>query len=601
MYKDLENKILGNRLNKLTLIETAELFRENLTSEFIIRKALQEKAIDPDFTILQIVPRLNNKDYLIPFALCLRYGANPNLYVNDSKMGNIHILGYIYTLYPIEFRKTVIFNTIIMILIASSSDPNMKFFGAPLASGQSTTVSSQSTGGRTVIQWLNDNRYVNILDSIQNVTALKNNTDDKSLVELSLILNNINLKPANYQYNSKNYTLAIRSFCDNNIINSIPLDDTMVMLDYKMLYDCLNYVNVDVFNYLLNTPKSTDKSVSDAIVPSYVFINEILIRMKETFNNDILLIFNELKNFIIAAVNIGIQFDQEQYIIINSLNFSREFNEVYQIPLWKKLCSTGAFGAGTTGVSRTIKRLAISLNLDPSSGGKMICENLTKMSRYDPEVLKEANRRRQQMRINSELGYLFEFTNKKTPELIVKNQNKLAFNYLDYNDLDILFYRDQYDNVIAITSELFDSALETGINPLALNDTQYNNRISDINLLKIKQKKDLLRLLNIEPDPLGIYSVNIPVSFAESIDSLTKKDSISEKNALELVNKFIILANYNGVTSQQVRNYTKKDMMKKLKNIGFDINLEPLSTSHALVTTAYIVLNIDVKVAKTFF
>jgi hypothetical protein len=457
-------------------------------------------------------------------------------------------------------------------------------------------------------------------------------------------------------YVAKNYSLAIRAFCDLDIIKSIPFDTTVKIFDYKVLYDCLDFVNFEVFKYLITFDDGSseiaavDKTTysggvgdgatggvigaKEYFVPSYVFINEILIRMKET-NFDYVLIFNELKNFIIATVNVGIQYDQEQYIIINSLNFTKEFNDAYQIPLWKKLCSnirdtTVYSGSGAvSAVNPTIKKLAISLNIDPTLDARSICENLTRMSEIDGEKLKDANRRRQQMRINANLGYIYEFTTSSvpqrmkspartpistassgvtpgfipgngSPELRIKNADKLPFDYLDYNDMDIFFYRDSNDDVYAITSELFDSVLETGINPLTLNETR-NNKLSQVVLLKIKQKKDILRLLYIEPDPLGVYSANIPVSFADSVDSLKKKDVVSEKQALDLVNKFIILANYNGVSAQQVRNYTKKDMMKKLKNIGFDINLEPLSTSHALVTTAYIVLNIDVKNNRKFF
>jgi hypothetical protein len=645
MYKELENRILnisnGKPSQEFTPSETAELFRENITSEFIIRKGLITKVLNPNITLLQILPRSKDKNYLILIALCLRYGADPNLYVSDSKIGNIHILGYVYTLFSLEFRNTSIFNTIIMILIAKGSDPNLPFFKG--------NISGNVVRDRSVIGWLNDNRYANILSEIQNVTALKNNTDDKSLLDLSLILNDKSL--ATVPYTAKNYSLAIRAFCDLDIIKMIPFDNTVKIFDYKVLYDCLDFVNFEVFKYLITFDDGSseiaavDKTTmsvgggetgkKEYFVPSYVFINEILIRMKET-NFDYVLIFNELKNFIIATVNVGVQYDQEQYIIINSLNFTKEFNEAYQIPLWKKLCSNiRDTTVNSSTVNPTIKKLAISLNIDPTLDARAICENLTRMSEIDGEKLKDANRRRQQMRINANLGYIYEFTTSNTPsvpqrtkspartpiapvtpvttggttkvvsgngapELKIKNADKLPFDYLDYNDMDIFFYRDSNDDVYAITSELFDSVLETGINPLALNETR-NNKLSQVVLLKIKQKKDILRLLYIEPDPLGVYSANIPVSFADSVDSLKKKDMVSEKQALDLVNKFIILANYNGVSAQQVRNYTKKDMMKKLKNIGFDINFEPLSTSHALVTTAYIVLNLDVKSNRKFF
>ena len=379
----------------------------------------------------------------------------------------------------------------------------------------------------------------------------------------------------NRDYEAKDIILAIRAFTP---IDSIPVQTALIMIDYKSLYDCVTYLNSDAFEKLLDAGQ----------LPSYLLINKILTNMKFYKTRGRIMAHQELEKMLTASITIGVQLDREQLNIISTLgqNVLDIVMKDYEIPYWRKICK-----ASHKIVPQRLRQLAISLNIDPDLSQTAICDNISKLAKSDKEAIKDAAKKRQQLRMSSNLGHIYEFQNEHIPNLTCSNKTLLLNDPFDYNDIDIAYYRDDQGDIWCFTSDSFDSLLENGLNPY--NSTTLPQSLKD----QLYYKIDILKKLDL-------YRISSPITLSTAIDNLSLNDSVSEKNSEQVVNNFIHLANRYNVNIDIIKNLSKDSMMVALNSIGYNVDLTSLVTSHALITTAYIieyVNQIDPETIKHFF
>jgi hypothetical protein len=568
MLNEVQKKIYGQRTEKLAPIEIYRLFQVPVSPEFnlVIYRGLQRQAINPDVTLLQAIPRAHTKEYLIPIALCLRYEADANMYVVAPQLGTIHILGYVYSvLGGNELVDVDVLNTIILMLIAQGSRPSMPMFD-PKA-GKIRAEGEVIPASPTVVEWLNEQGYPTILNQIAvgDPNELRRITDVESLVILAILLDNPRLMGR--EYVASDMTLAIRAFSPI-AMDRIPIPTTKVLIDFKSLDDAVNYLNADAY----------EKLIKRGQLPSYLLINKILLGMRQYRTLGRIIAAQELERMLISSVSVGTQLDQDQINLVSAMGRDILTNVMkeYEQPYWRKACKSTH--ANAIEVPEQLRQLAISLNIDPSMSQAAICENITLLSKADKQALKEAAQRRQQLRIAADLGTVNEFMNGRTPTLVCRNKGLLSHDPIDYNDIDLAYYRDDQGAVWCFGSDLFANLLESGINP-------YNSVVLPESFkVQLRYRLDALRRLGLS----GV-TPRVPTTFAQSIDGLTAKDAIKETTSAETLNKFIQLAVQHGMTAETVRSLTKDRLMAALRSIGYDVDLTPLSTQHALVTVAYII------------
>ena len=588
MLNELQKKIFGQRNDKLTPVEINRLFQSPITPEFnlTLYVALQRNAINPDVTILQAIPRAKTKEYLIPIALCLRFGADSNMYVNAPKLGTIHILGYIYSILggdrfnDSDMADENVLNTIILMLIAEGSRPSLPMYDKNAGKIHNDRDNILPSTSLSVIEWLNDQGYNTILNrvNIGDSSELQRFVDKDSLQQLSILLDMPNL--ASRDYESRDMLLSIRSFSPISF-DKIPTPTTLVMMDYKSLDDSVVYLNSVAY----------EKLTKRGQMPSYLLINKILIEMKTYKTLGRIIAVQELEKMLLSSISIGTQLDQDQLAIISTMgqDILSSVMKEYEQPYWRKICKAPDIPFNSNSklpsVPEPLKRLAISLNIDPTMTKSSICENINNLSKADKEALKEAARKRQQLRINSEMGTMNEFLNDKVPNLVCRNKTLMQQNVLDYNDIDLAYYRDDQGAIWCFTSDLFASVLESGMNP-------YNSTLLPESFKQqLRYQIDVLKRLGINANrgEIGIYSSRIPITFDKSIDSLTTKDSVSEQSSERALDLFIQLASRNNISPETIRNLSKDQMSNALRSIDYNVNLSPLSTSHSLVTTSRII------------
>jgi hypothetical protein len=559
MLNEVQRKIYGQRNEKLSPVEINRLFQVPVTPEFnlVIYRGLQRSAIDPDVTILQAIPRARAKEYLISIALCLRFGADANMYVDAPKIGIIHILGYVYMIFSQDSSSDQnILNTIILMLVAKGSRSAL-----PIYDRKDTIKSSLS-----VLDWLNDQGFDTILNrvSIGDSSELQRVVDTNSLAILSILLDMTTIMSREYM--PGDMQLAIRAFSTSSF-DSIPAPTTMIMMDYKSLDDSVLYLNSTAFDKLLKRGQ----------LPSYLLINKILTNMRIYKASNQVIAVQELERMLLSAIAVGTQLDSDQLSIISIMgrDILESVTREYEKPYWMKVCKVTN---NTT--PDPLKKLAISLNIDPTLSQTVICESIATLSRSDKEALKDAARRRQQIRMAGDLGTMNEFLNDKIPNLVCRNKSLLQHDPLDYNDIDIAYYRDDQGATWCFTSDAFVTILETGMNPY--NSTILPNSFKE----QLRYQISVLKRLGMSNE---IGPSRAPVLFSTAIDSLTTKDMVTERSSEQFLEKFIEIAMNNGISPETIRSLSKERMMAALQSINYQVNLTPLSTSHALITTSRII------------
>lgn len=591
MLNEIQKKLYGQRKEKLTPIEIHRLFQTPVTAEFnlVIYRALQRQAIDPDVTILQAIPRSITKEYLVAIAMCLRFGADANMYVEAPRLGTIHILGYVYSvLAEDQLADETVLNTIVLMLIAHGSRPSMPIFDRK-AGKIREHGEIENNMSLTVTEWLNDQGYTTILNNLQtgNVTELQRIVDKESMITLSILLDMPTLMTRDYA--PQDMVLAIRAFSPISL-DKVPTPDTKVLMDWTSLSDAVTYLNSDAYDTLLKRGQ----------LPSYLMINKILIALRTYRSTNRTVAAQELERMLLSSIAIGTQLDQDQMNIVSTLgrDILEAVTKEYEQPYWRKICRATGDTKISTELPESLRRLAISLNINPNLSHAAVCENISTLAKSDKEALKEAARRRQQLRMTSDLGVMNEFLGGKTPALVCRNKSLLPHDPLDYNDVDLAYYRDDQGAVWCFGSDSFASLLESGINP-------YNSTaLPDSFKAELRYRFDVLKRLGIDSTRGELGVSRVPMTFSQSIDSLTAKDMVSEKASVEAINTFIQLAAQNSVSADTIRSLIKDQMIAALRSIGYEVDLAPLSTPHALVTTARIVAFLqrtDPDAISTFF
>jgi hypothetical protein len=145
----------------------------------------------------------------------------------------------------------------------------------------------------------------------------------------------------------------------------------------------------------------------------------------------------------------------------------------------------------------------------------------------------------------------------------------------DYNDIDIAWYRDEQGAVWCFTADQFSLLLESGTNPYnsAVLPEPFRNEIT--------YRADALQQLRGEK---GLPLSTPPTTFSEAIDSLSAPDQ--PPTGEEVLTRFSQLAMENRLSPSTINDITKEGMGAALLAAGHKVQLAPLTTSHALMTTA---------------
>ena len=206
--------------NEYKILLSGKIDSEIIT---IIYELLICKKIDPNRLFLILIAIIKTEEHLPCLSLCLRYGADPNMYVK-YKDTDIHVLVYVHINYGDKVDQLK--NTILLLLLLSGSDPSLGY---------------SSKSKVSVIKHLSDNKITNFLHI---AGSIQGSVDQKLLLKLAVLLDNPQLLSNN---SSVNLTEIIRDY-SNDIFRAV-----IQNLDHSKIIDlCIKYHNLEAFKICLN-------------------------------------------------------------------------------------------------------------------------------------------------------------------------------------------------------------------------------------------------------------------------------------------------------------------------------------------------------------
>jgi hypothetical protein len=589
--------VKDSTIKKMTAVEIHKMLQNPFSPELVceITEKLGNKSLNPDDLFANVIYMMESKEYLIILALCLRFGANPDMYVIDPDAGDIHIMAYIYiTLFrnpsaPENSKVDIgVLNTLVLMMISE----NTKIV-APIFNPKTKSKSSESSftnpmnnifdSGTSVKQWLSDQGYDPIFLSID--TRMENNqgnnsddlllhddsvkfhgmiVDKTTAKEIYVMLDKDDcLEPEDF-FNESLLELAIRSFSDS-VVSKAKINTDFISndIDNKSMVNSVKYINY----------KSFIKFLELGCLPSYILINKMLLNLRlYNSNKSEYIERRDVFNMLISSIENGVIIDKDQYNIIIALGpqIKDNFDSVYKQPYWKKTCKSSQ-----SEISNELEKIAIDLNIDTSSSKNVICQNITSLSKYESSKLVASASEKERVKLSIELGMLSEFIDGKAPNLICRNKTLMENNITDYNDIDTANYRDENGAIWCFVKDSFDSLIDSGQNPYTIQPLPENF----IQLLK--NKRDVLKKLNLYSEPAK--------TFKSSVSVLTEKDVINNIHTDYVVKGVQQLALINNVRDDTLKSLSIEQMTEILNNSNINYNFTGLTRNHSFITFCYII------------
>lgn len=391
-----------------------------------------------DNILIELINLAKDEKDLVGIGLALRYGADPNIYINEK-----HILIYLNT---INDKDELVLNSIILLLLISGSDLNLN---------ENINIDNVS-----VIEWMRENNGNNIFELMYNISLPYNNIDSVFMTKLAILLD-----LPEYIVSTPSLSEIIRDHsmkCLNLKLNS------NINLSPEDLNLSLKYVNNESYKNMM------DKGC----IPSYLTVNNLILLFKffnnDESNNNVSL--NNIKDMLEYTVSSGVKIDPYQFEIIRATDyiFSNNIITKYQI-------------------SYTIDPLSLKnianthhINIDKTSNidtNTQILNALRIISKTDPIKIKKSAINRQIIRNNPNIHSITDLISSRT-----SNDDNNIFNNSEYNDIDLSYY---IENGITwcFTSDMLDSILKTRINPYT------KQKLPDEYIKKLQGQRSLLKRL----------------------------------------------------------------------------------------------------------
>lgn len=550
--RDLQKIILGTRKEPLSVIEIRNLFSYPTTPESIlyIITALNRKKIDSNTTLIQGITNATDKEDLVPIALSLRYGGDPNLYVNSPNIGDIHILGYIYLI--LSKKDSVLLNSIVIMLMIMGSNPTLPIFDSRGGVIRDEFSLVEPIKGQSILDWLDNQGFDTIIPQISNQNYSK--VDKKFLTMLGTFLDKEKLLRTDPRLDE------IVGAHSTNIFNK----HYMKVDKNQGLRVSRTYLNITTFEKFVDLGASL----------SYSDINDLILSIENYKNIGDLISMAQIRQMLIYIVSNGAILDNYQAELLKKdENIYNRIFTIYSQPYWKKVCQNCQNCQKSREVESPdkLKLLAYRLNLYPETSKDVLCYQIQQLSQVDPEQLKKSAIARQKARISTISSKINEFVNGQFPSIECSNRSVLKGDIYDYPDADIAFYTDDQGSLWCFTSNNFTKIIDQKKNP-------YTNQ---------QFPQDFLDMVERKVEFISRYrSIDeLPISISKTIDTLTEPDEFNNIFTDKNVALFNEMMKLNGITEWNIDKLSNRDL-EDLIFTEFEIttNLVELDREHAIKT-----------------
>ena len=547
-FKDLQKIILGKRTEPLSTVEVRNLLAYPTTPETVLYliRAFNDKKLDTNITLVQAVANAEKKEDLVNIALSLRYGADYNLYVDAPSIGDIHIIGYTYLV--LSKKDITLLNSVIIMLMVSGADSNLPIFDSKGGVIRDEFSLVEPIKGQSIISWLQDQGFDTIIPYIKD--------QDYSVVDKTLMT-------------------SIATYLDReDLLEKNPRLDEVIgahaMVIFNKHFDKIDQnIGLNVAKRYLNLT-AYEKFVDRGAELNYAQINETILSMEQYIQNNDFISYGQLREMFLYSVSTGMILDEYQTDLISSDSLKSKITQEYSKPYWVKICKKSRGS-----VNDKLKLLSYRLNINPELPKDTICNRLKKITQGDPEKMKQAAIERSQTKIRSDISFINEFVD-GIPKLLCGNRSILKNNIYDFPDPDISYYRDDQNTLWCFTSNNFLKIIEQHKNPYTIQP--FPVYFID----QVQRKMDFISLYRDIEDT--------PVSISETIDNLSKNDTISNVYTELYEKRFKERLILNGLTEWNIDQLTLEDMESILRDtFDISVNLKPLTEQPRKITVEIIV------------
>jgi hypothetical protein len=622
--KDESGSISERKFNAKYLIENVDncVLR---TLKYIVY-CIQNRYLTPDRFLIWLIVELDpvkikvNKDktymntILLLMSFCLRYGADPNMYIMEPDLGKIHLLVFLIKrfqekkLFPYgevkdDFTKQIL---LLFCLLGSKVSFKAKYPETEIKISGSTanrkiieearkTVNPQAENA-TVRDLLNGVGYakidgVEVRDYSYDVYdepyedpkfILKQQADSSGILANEFIIKFgyliddpefalINVKSSVYidfdkvlRYN------AIR------VLQSSQIDDDANEIKFRhesiRLIQAIECIALEAFVELLQRGTKM----------SYFTMNRLLLKIKhytvkaeqKNYNR----IYSEVYLAMLkSALALGVPMDfyQNKYIADAKLqdsslkNVTDMIKEIYEKPLYDKVCKTSK----KSELPKSIKLLATSLGVgvdlsnvyyndkiqksifsEPSK--EEICSGIYSIVKQDSDKFKADAKDRLRKRIQLTAPKIDDYTKGRVSDVDCVNPGGVYGDPLKYNDATLVYYRDKSDSLFCFPANMFKELSSSGVNPITNDPLPLDVQI------KIAKSLEIFKIMNINADNI--------LTVEDAYKQLIEADTFSKSRTDYAVETIKLLFLSRGLKSNYIDKLDIKlyNKMLEVKNVN---------------------------------
>jgi hypothetical protein len=536
-----------------------------------IKKSLISGKIEPDNSLLSAIRAAKTKLSLRSIAFCLRYGANPNVYVSSKGFSNhVHIVGYIYVAHK---DNHTLLNTLIPMMMIAGSNLTSPMFDENVGTIQTerehlenkyTSVSEwlYSRGYLYANEWLEyglDNSYPS-KDTLKLVHLLMEDPTPSSSVKLDneyIIMSlgdklSKNIKGTGLMNRWENVDVK-----NSIIFLNIEALETLLKQGFKPTYPMVNNIILDIVLYKsLTLSASQSKNSKDPDIRSPKSQKELDNQIGE----------EELTRMLTLIVEYEVELDHHQINLLKGIDEKLfvKLSQAYQIPRWKKSCKS----KGST-FPIDVQRDLIGADIDINDG---TCKYLMSLSERDPKEVRAASIQRRGQQVTADLSQIDDYIKGSSSSLKIDNRGLMKGSAAEYSSIHEVHYHDENGENWVFTSDVYSDILSDGINP----HTYKPIPRKIIEMIKFRQKM------------LEDIGVDRPVTISESLDKLWNNEDM--KDPVNHDETYLLQLNNGGlVISESSLKILSSDIISnKLKEIGISNRINELSQRHARSTLIWI-------------
>lgn len=471
--------------------------------------------------------------------ICLRHGADPNLYINVKGLGPAHIIIYAFYLHFSNNRN--LFNILYNFLVlrgSSTRNTSYEKVVSPLAAygvKQNDDIKMES-----VYEWLINNskgefQMPSIASEIFHyITSEKCSHHDKEIY--SVFLNDTTICKWTPDiipfllYTRNPRWKSIEIYEKDSIYLKIGFNATFSELVIQML--------------------------DDGLRPSYLDFTFWIAHYKHvsSFHNDDYLI-GECEKMIIELVRRGYQIDLYCLDEIGSINsqFRTLLMDEYQRPLYTKVCSHREDGY----IPDEMRDVAIYLGIPEGYDKEIFCNSVEHITSAELESVVKANQKRNSYAIGSKLNFLTDFINSTG---LGSCDNRIDFNDnpLDYPNSLLAYYKDTSGKTWCFLSKDFEKLLHTKLNP-----TTKTPLPGDF-LNRVATQTEVLKFFN--------FPLNEPKTISKILNEIKKSQLPTNTKTDEILTRVRYLLDSRGLSEEILtKRMTINEIIGKFNRIGIDI------------------------------